>query len=83
MKLIRTHDGLVGIQFTSQGSIIWVDDYDQLIRITQAHFAKMEMSHALMHGEISTALDHMLLLNHEVAQFGVFGSFMYTEAEVA
>jgi len=83
MQLIRTDDGLVGVKFRNAKKIVWVDDYDHLVRITQAHFQKMDMNTALMHKELSVALDTMAQTGHQVAHFGILGSFMYTEAEVA
>ncbi len=81
MKLVRTDDGMVGVMFRNAVKIVWVDNYDHLLRVTQAHFRKMDMTHTLMHGELSVALDTMAQLGHNIAQFGIFGTFMYTEPE--
>lgn len=80
MKLIRAHDGLIGLNIG--GKIIWCDTMQEAIRITYGHFGHFE--HITMEAiakDIQYAMDHMAKTGDTIAEFGIFGSFMYTTTE--
>ena len=80
MKLIRTHDGMLGWQakddkikwcssvknLKAQGPFIWNFEYEEFVS-----FCK----------EVDYALEHMARTGDSIAHFGVFGSFMFTTTE--
>jgi len=83
MRLIKTNDGMYG--WNLNGKMIWCDDMSQLNTIGWAHVAprKDPGEYESFCKNISYALDHMAKVNHAVAEFGIFGSFMYTTEDAA
>ena len=83
MKLIKTNDGLFGWNLNNK--MIWCDSRHELISIGWAHVAKRKDlgEYENFCKDIAYALDYMTLVNHSVAEFGIFGSFMYTTEDVA
>jgi hypothetical protein len=81
MKLIWTNDGNIGIKFMGSDKVIWCDTLVEACRIATAHFGKMEVSYNAMWKDMSYAVDHMARTGDSIAEFGIFGSFMYTTTE--
>ena len=83
MRLIKTNDGMYG--WNLAGKMIWCDDRLQLHHIGWAHIAKRKDPEEFMFfcRDVRHALDYMAKVNHSVAEFGVFGTFMYTTEDVA
>ena len=83
MKLIKTNDGLYG--WILDTKMIWCDSRSELNTIGWHHVAarKDPEEFTAFCADVSYALDHMAKVNHSVAYFGVFGSFIYSEEEAA
>jgi hypothetical protein len=78
MKLLRTIDGLLGVEFPN-GKVVWCDDQAHVNRIVFAHFSRYNhITSADIAKDISAALNEMAKHNHDLAYFGVLGGFMYT-----
>lgn len=77
-QLIRTNDGLIG--WKKDKKLIWCDSIAEAYSIGFGLFAKTldPADRNFFLCEVDTALKYMKEYNHEVAEFGVLGSFMYT-----
>lgn len=86
MRIIRTNDGLIGIQSTKDGEVKWCKDQDHVALMAYAHY-RTKLGHdapALrsIEKDVDTAMASMTQTGDTVAEFGVLGSFMYTTTEV-
>lgn len=83
MKLIYTHDGLIGLDFDKDCDVIWCHSIDEAIPLMHANFHHMHEAPTKQEIEkdIRYAIDHMARTGDTIAEFGVFGSFMYTTQE--
>ena len=83
MKLIRTHDGMVGLDFDKASSPIWCTSIEQAVPIAKAAFNHLPYPPSLkeMDEEIRYAVDHMTKVNDTIADFGIFGSFLFSSKE--
>lgn len=84
MKLIKTDDGLIGLDFDKNCDVIWCDSVEQAIPIMKGnynHLGDQGPTVEELEQDVRYALDHMAKNNHSIAEFGVFGSFMYTAEE--
>jgi hypothetical protein len=84
MQVIRTHDGLVGIKVSKEANTIWIESLTMLEALVHSCYIKLGNecpTKREVEREVSIALDYMAQHNHTVAEFGVLGSFMYTEQE--
>lgn len=79
MKLIKTNDGMIGLQIN--GRVIWCNTIQEATRIAFAHFQRMEVTQEEMDKDITYALDYMAKTGDTIAEFGVFGTFMYSSKE--
>lgn len=81
MRLIKTNDGLFG--WNLDGKMIWCDSRAELNTIGWNHVARRKDPDELADfcREVSYALDHMARMNHSIADFGVFGTFMYSTSD--
>lgn len=80
MKLIRTHDGLFGIDWG--GKITWHDSQQEVVRAMYGHFGHFEhITIESIAKDVSYAVDHMAKTGDTIAEFGIFGTFMYTTTE--
>lgn len=80
MKLIRTHDGLIGINWG--GKISWYDSLEQVVSAMYGHFGHFEhITKDSIRKDIVYAMDHMAKTGDTIAEFGIFGTFMYTTTE--
>jgi hypothetical protein len=85
VKLIITSDGLIGLDFDPNCDIIWCDSVQQAAPIMHANFQHLgESAPTLeeMHHEIAIAVDACAKHHHDIAEFGIFGSFMYTTTDI-
>ena len=83
MKLIKTNDGLFG--WNLNGKMIWCDTRAELNTIGWHHVATRNDPewYTSFVREVDCALDTMRMRNHSMADFGVFGSFIYSSEEDA
>ncbi len=81
MKLIYTCDGLYG--WNLNGKIIWCTNKQELYSIGWAHVAprKDEEEKQSFIKDVDYAIDHCAKTGDSIAEFGVFGTFMYTTTE--
>lgn len=82
MRLIYTSDGLVGVKF-GRAQVKWYDSVEQVIPVLVAHFARQEgsLQPEDINEEVAIALDEMVRNRHDFAEFGIFGSFIYSGEE--
>ena len=87
MKLIKTNDGMIGLDFDPKCDVIWVDSVEEALPIMFAQFRHMYTSSdgkavkEVIANDLTFALDHMAKNNHSIATFGICGSFMWSEKE--
>lgn len=80
MQLIKTHDGMVGIQH-SGGKIVWCDQAE-VVKIMWATFGpRAQITKEVLDSEVATAMNAMAAYGHDVAEFGALGYFLYSYAE--
>ncbi len=79
MRLIKTHDGMIGLQIKEK--LIWCDSPAEAVPIAAAHYQRMEVTAEMIASDIHLALDIMASNGDTIAEFGVFGSFIYTTRE--
>jgi hypothetical protein len=81
MKLIYTLDGLSG--WILNGQAIWCNNRSELVSIGWHHVAsrKDDGEFAEFTKDVEMAINHMARTGDSIAEFGTFGSFMYTRAE--
>ena len=83
MKLIYTNDGAIGLDFEKECDVIWCNTQAEALAIMWAHFAPRESTTKWeLAQDIAYAIDHMARTGDTIAEFGIFGSFMYTKSEV-
>lgn len=85
MKLITTNDGVCG--WIKDGKVYWAKDKAELARIgyflIKAH-NRQDLPMNDFTSEVDRALDTMAFNRHDLAEFGVFGGFMFSsESEAA
>lgn len=82
MNLIKTHDGLMA--WNLNGKVIWCETHEMLISIGWAHIAprKDAAEKVTFELDVEAALNRMTRTGDTIAEFGVFGTFMYTSQEV-
>ena len=83
MKLIYTHDGLIGLDFDPKCDVIWCDSIEQAVPLMHANFQHMHEAPTKeeLERDIRYAIDYCAKTGDTIAEFGVFGSFMYTTTE--
>lgn len=83
MKLIWTNDGNIGIKFMDSDKVIWCSNRLEASMIAHGNFVKLQDPPTLemVRKDIDYAIDHMIKTGDTVAEFGIFGSFMYTTTE--
>lgn len=83
MKLIKTNDGLFGWNLNNK--MIWCNTHAELYSIGWHHVATRNDPewYTSFVREVDYALDVMARQNHTMAEFGIFGSFMYSLEEDA
>ena len=81
MKLIYTHDGVIG--WDLKGKVVWCDNRQEVIRIGWAHVQHLKdaAEYSIFEREIEYAINYMAKTGDSIANFGTFGSFMYTTTE--
>lgn len=81
MKLIYTNDGLIGLNIN--GKIIWAANIQEAVGIAFGHYSKLQdpPTKAELEHDITYAINHMRNTGDSIAEFGVFGTFMYTTTE--
>jgi hypothetical protein len=83
--LIKTNDGLIGWKCHRTDKMIWCKDMPEALHIGFHLFKTLTPEDRTwwVH-EVTVALRIMAENRHDQAEFGVFGSFMYsTESEAA
>ena len=83
MTLIYTNDGLLGIKYGKDCSVIWCKDFLEVAKLGAAHYAKMDMTPISMYSEIMVAVEAMTYKCHTYADFGVFGTFVFSYEDSA
>jgi hypothetical protein len=83
MKLIKTNDGLFG--WILNDKMIWCDTRQELYSIGWHHVAKRKDAEEYTEfcKDVDYAIDTMTQRNDDQAEFGVFGTFMYSTKEEA
>lgn len=83
MKLIYTHDGLIGVDFDKASDVIWCHTVEEAINLVHSNFHKLPdpPSKEEIEKDVRYAIDHMARTGDTIAEFGIFGSFMYTTTE--
>jgi len=79
MKLIRTHDGILG--WMVDGRIKWCPTVENLKAQGLIHWDFDQVEYVAFCKDVDYAIAHMVKTSHTVAEFGIFGSFMYTTTE--
>lgn len=74
---IKTNDGLIG--WKKEGKVIWCKDIPEALSIGFHLFRTLQAEDRTwwVH-EVTVALREMDKQNHTNAEFGIFGSFMYS-----
>ena len=83
MKLIYTHDGMIGLNLGDGKPVIWVKSVAEAVEVAFTHFLKLvdPPLKAEIKKDIDYAIAHMIRTGDSIAEFGIFGSFMYTTTE--
>lgn len=79
MQLLRTHDGLIGIKRGDK--VTWCDSQEHATNIAFVLYEKQDHTRESIAKEIELAIDTMAQTNNTIAEFGVFGTFMYATTE--
>lgn len=81
MQLIKSNDGLIGWKI--QGRVLWCSSLEEAYSIGWGQIGKIKSPEEEIYwrDEVNFAMDTMLSKNHSLANFGVFGNFMYSELE--
>lgn len=82
MKLIKTNDGLMAWKIND--TISWYSSINELSNAGVRLLASSSFSHVdanYFAQEVDFALETMRKLNHSVAEFGVYGSFIFSKSE--
>ena len=81
MQLIKSNDGLIGWKI--QGRVLWCSSLEEAYTIGWGQFGRIRSPEEKIdwQGEVNAAIDTMVAKNHSLANFGVFGNFMYSELE--
>lgn len=88
MKLIYTNDGMIGLKYQPDSDVTWCSNKEEAISLAAGHYAK-QFKNAFnlaeikdeMRREIGYAIEDMSRKGHTIAEFGVFGSFMFSTTE--
>ena len=81
MKMIWTHDGIIGLCF-KPNHVIWCETFKEAISIIHGQFG--HLLHISKHGieqDVRYAIDQMRVNGHTIAEFGIMGTFMFTSKE--
>ena len=82
MRLLYTHDGAIGLEFDPACDLIWCHTQAEALNLMWAHFGpRQQFSKQEIAENIAIAIDTCAKEQHEIAYFGVLGSFMYSEKE--
>jgi hypothetical protein len=83
MKLIYTNDGLIGLEFDKHSNVIWCHTIEEATNLMHANFQRMHEppTKQEIEKDIRYAVDHMARTGDTIAEFGVFGTFMFTTTE--
>ena len=81
MKLIYTNDGVYG--WNLSGKVIWCNSKAELYSIGWAHVAPRKDAEEKIQflKDVEYAINYCARTGDSIAEFGVFGSFMYTTTE--
>lgn len=82
MQLIKTNDGLIGLKLINK--IIWCDTQAELANFmwhSLSANAKETNSLERIASDVSYAITYMTEHNHDIAEFGFFGAFIYSHKE--
>jgi len=79
MQLIKTHDGRFG--WKKSGQIKWCNTTGQLKAHGAINYDLSYFEFVSFCKEVDYAIDRMDQVGDTVAEFGIFGSFMYTTTE--
>jgi hypothetical protein len=81
MRLIRTHDGLLGWDFNNGQGVKWCSSLAKIKAQGLIHwdFDPIEYSHFCK--DVERAVEHLAMTGDTVAHFGMFGCFMYSSRE--
>ena len=83
MQLIYTHDGLIGLDFDKKCDVIWCHTVEEATNLMHANYQNVldAPTKEELEKDIRYAIDHMAKTGDTIANFGIFGSFMYTTQE--
>lgn len=87
MQLIYTNDGLIGIKRTIRGKkeTMWVDSVEHAVTVADMHYRYTQGEGIItkdeLRKEIQYGIDFMAKHKHTKAEYGAFGTFMWSEAE--
>lgn len=83
MKLIYTNDGLIGLDFDKDSDVIWCNNVEEATNLMYTNYQHMHEppTKQELEKDIRYAIDHCAKTGDTVAEFGIFGSFMYTTTE--
>ena len=78
IKLVKTNDGLIGVDIGTHSEVIWMAKVENVIHIVQQHYNRPNAySQEKIAREVHLAIHTMNATNSNIAVFGIAGSFMY------
>lgn len=87
MQLVRTNDGLIGIKRKIEGKMqtMWVDSVEHAVTCADMHYRHRlgpdVVTKDELRKEIQYGIDYMAQQNHTIAEYGAFGTFMWSSKE--